>query len=294
MKNRIAAIGTFDGVHRGHRSVLEVMSDYAEKNDMEAVAVTFSRHPLALIDASRTPAELTPLWKKKKLLQEAGATPIVFEFDEKLRNTESRELIRELRDNHGVRALVVGYDNTFGSDGLNMSLDDYRRIGKEEGVEVLTAQEVKGVSSSAIRKAVEAGEVEKAAEMLGRPFSITGTVEKGHQLGHTMGFPTANINPAPETAIPKNGVYAAIVKTLDDGVKHQAMVYVGTKPTLRRGDALVVESHLIDWKGDLYGKPVTVRFLKRIRPEKIFDSIDALKRQMNEDLTECRTFFETE
>ena len=285
MRKRVAAIGTFDGVHRGHKSVLKALTDYAKAHDMEPVAITFNRHPLALIDPSRIPAELTPLWKKKKLLQEAGAMPMILNFDEPLRATTARQWMKHLREQFQVEALVIGYDNTFGCDGIHLSIEDYKNIGKEEGVDVLTADEIKGVSSSAIRKSVKAGEMETAHEMLGRPFSITAPVVRGNSLGHTIGFPTANIEIPDGAALPKSGVYAGIVKTLTDGVKHPAMINIGTRPTVMRGDHIVIEAHIINWNGDLYGKDITVRFLKRLRDEQKFDSIDALKRQLALDRT---------
>lgn len=282
-KKKVAAVGTFDGVHRGHRSVLSVLNAYAQEHDMEPVAITFSNHPLSIIDPNRTPSALTPLNKKRNLLKEVGATPLVIPFEESLRCFSAKEWMKHMKDEYNVVALVVGYDNTFGSDGVNLSLDDYKKLGSEVGIEVITAPEIKGVSSSAIRKAVLAGEVEKAREMLGRPYSITAKVTKGNSLGHTIGYPTANIDPPEGVAIPKPGVYAAIVKTLNDGVKHPAMVNVGKRPTVMRGDNTVVEAHLIDWFGDLYGKEITVRFIKRIRDEKKFDSIEALKNQLAND-----------
>ncbi|MCH5234884.1 MAG: riboflavin biosynthesis protein RibF [Muribaculaceae bacterium] len=280
MKKRVAAIGTFDGVHTGHLSVLKALTRYAGENDMEPVAITFKKHPLAVIDPSRIPTELTPLWKKKKLLQEVGAMPLVLDFDEPMRATTAREWMKRLRDEFQVMALVIGYDNTFGCDGINLSLEDYKIIGNEEGIEVLTAEEIKGVSSSSIRKAVKAGEMETAQKMLGRPFSITAQVVTGNGLGHTIGFPTANIDVPKGAALPKPGVYAGIVKTLDDGVKHPAMINIGTRPTVMRGNDTVIEAHVINWNGDLYGKDITVRFLKRLRDEQKFNSIDALKNQL--------------
>lgn len=287
MKERIAAIGTFDGVHRGHRSVLKVLIDYARLHNMEPVALSFRAHPLALIDPSRCPKDLTPLWKKKNLLKEAGATPMIIDFDEDVRATTAAQWMKRLHDEFGVKALVIGYDNTFGCDGVTLSLEDYKKIGAKENIEVLTAEEIPGVSSSKIRKTVLAGDVEKAGEMLGRPYSITSKVVEGNRLGRSLGFPTANISVPENQAIPKPGVYAAIVKTLNDGVKHPAMVNVGTRPTLMRGDDLVVEAHLIDWEGDLYGKEITVRFIKRLRDEKKFDSIEDLKVQLAEDRRAC-------
>lgn len=286
MKPKVAAIGTFDGVHRGHRSVLGVLTDFAKSQGMEAIAITFNQHPLALIDPSRIPNELTPLWKKKKLLAEAGALPHVLDFDEPLRATTAAQWMKKLKDDFGVKALVIGYDNTFGCDGVNLSIEDYKKLGEKEGIDILTAEEVKGVSSSAIRKAIAAGDVESAHKMLGRPYSITAKVEKGNNLGHTLGFPTANINIPEGQAIPKAGVYAAIVKTLDDGVKHPAMVNIGVRPTVMRGDDMVIEAHLINWQGNLYDKEITVRFLQRLRDEKKFESIEALRQQLDSDRRE--------
>lgn len=279
----IAAVGTFDGVHRGHRSVLKTLVELAGENNLEPMAFTFGSHPLTVIDPKRVPYSLTPNWKKRKLLEEAGASVMMLEFDEKLRSTTAQEWMKLLHDKYNVRALVVGYDNTFGCDGVNMSLEDYRKIGEKVGIKVYSASEIEGVSSSAIRKAVAAGDMETAGKHLGRPYSITSKVVKGNSLGHTIGFPTANIDLPEGQALPKPGVYAAIVKTLKDGEKHPAMVNIGTRPTVMRGDDMVIEAHLIDWNGDLYGQDITVRFLKKLREEKKFDSIDALKRQLQQD-----------
>ena len=289
---KAAAIGTFDGVHRGHRSVLKALTDYASEHDMEPVAITFDKHPLSLIDPLRTPGELTPLWKKKNLLTEIGVKPLVLNFDADLRNTTAYEWMRRLHDEFAVKALVIGYDNTFGSDGVNLSLEDYRELGRKVGIEVITAEEIKGVSSSAIRKAVAAGEMEKAAKLLGRPFSITSKVIKGKSLGHTIGFPTANIDPPEGVSMPKTGVYAAVVKILEEGKKYPAMVNVGRRPTVRRGDDIVIEANIIDWSGDLYDKDITVRFLHRIRDEEKFDSIDALRQQLEKDRSTVRNLIE--
>lgn len=282
----VAAIGTFDGVHRGHRSVLGALVDYSLEHEMTPIAITFSRHPLAVINPEKLPGELTPLWKKKKLLKEVGTVPLVFDFDENLRNTTALEWMQRLHDEFDVKTLIMGYDTTFGSDGINLSLEDYRRLGEKTGIKVLTADEIKGVSSSAIRKAVVSGHLEEAHEMLGRPYSITAKVVRGNSLGHTIGFPTANIEIPKGVVVPKPGVYSAIVKILEDGSKHLAMVNIGTRPTVRRGNDTVIEAHIIDWKGNLYDKEITVRFLKRLRDEKKFDSIDALKQQLHADKQE--------
>lgn len=291
MRERAAAIGTFDGMHKGHRSVIDVLTKYAREHGMEPVAITFDRHPLALIDPSRTPATLTPLAKKKRLLEEAGVTPIVFKFDDELRATTAHDWIERLNKEFNVKTLIVGYDNTFGSDGLNLSLEDYRRLGEEAGMTVLTAEEIKGVSSSAIRKAVASGHVEDALKMLGRPYSLQGKVVEGNKLGHSIGFPTANIKVEENRAVPALGVYAAEVKLPNEAKPLPAMVNIGKRPTVMRGDDVVIEAHIIGWKGDLYGKEISLRFLRRLRDEKKFDTIEALKAQLakdRQDVTEAQ------
>lgn len=291
MRERAAAIGTFDGMHKGHRSVIDVLTQYAREHGMEPVAITFDRHPLALIDPSRTPATLTPLAKKKRLLEEAGVTPIVFKFDDELRATTAHDWIERLNKEFNVKTLIVGYDNTFGSDGLNLSLEDYRRLGEEAGMTVLTAEEIKGVSSSAIRKAVASGHVEDALKMLGRPYSLQGKVVEGNKLGHSIGFPTANIKVEENRAVPALGVYAAEVKLPNEAKPLPAMVNIGKRPTVMRGDDVVIEAHIIGWKGDLYGKEISLRFLRRLRDEKKFDTIEALKAQLakdRQDVTEAQ------
>lgn len=284
----VAAIGTFDGVHRGHRSVITALTEYAKQHEMDPLVITFSRHPLQLIDPERSPAMLTTLAKKKKLLTEAGAQVKVVDFDESLRATTARQWMQYLYNDWNVRALVIGYDNTFGSDGVNLSLEDYRKIGEEIGLKVITVDEIKGVSSSAIRKAVKSGNMELACEMLGRPYSITGKVIHGQQIGQNLGFPTANVEIPEGVAIPKPGAYSAVVKILDDGSKYPAMVNVGTRPTLMRGNDLQIEAHLLDFSGNLYDKEITVRFLSRLRDETKFDSIEALKAQLETDRNNCR------
>lgn len=289
MSGYAAAIGTFDGVHLGHAAVLSFLKTIAAEKSLDPMAITFDRHPLALIAPERAPLAITTIRKKEELLANAGVKPLVIPFDENLRHTSARDWMRKLHDDLDVKALVVGYDNTFGSDGVTMSLADYKRFGDELGIEVLEAPFVAGISSSAVRKAIASGQISEANAMLGRRFLLPGIVVEGNKLGRTIGFPTANILPEAGIIVPGNGVYAAFA-TLPDGTRHMAMVNIGRRPTVRRGNSLTVEAHILNWSGDIYGHPLKLAFNNRLREESCFNSIDALRRQLEKDAEQTQFF----
>lgn len=287
MTQNAAAIGTFDGVHLGHSAVLETLRKESAKRGLESIAITFDRHPLSLIAPERAPKALTTIQRKEELIRKSGVTPVVIPFDRELRETSAADWMRLLREKYNVKLLVVGYDTTFGCDGLSFSISGYRKIGEGIGIEVIEAPFVAGISSSAIRKAISAGNVRAAAEMLGRQFSLGGIVVEGNKLGRTIGFPTANILPSPGIIIPANGVYAAKA-TLPGGSRHDAMVNIGIRPTIQRGDSQTIEAHIIGWRGDLYGNNIRISFHDRLRDETRFKSIDALRRQLETDLNNTK------
>lgn len=284
-----AAIGTFDGVHKGHLAVISKLKEVAEEKDIDPIVITFDVHPLSVIAPERTPAAVTSTEKKCELLRGSGVMALVVQFDEDMRKTTAKEWMRRLHDDYGIVALVVGYDNTFGSDGVTLSIADYKHMGEEIGIEVVEAPFVEGISSSAIRKALLAGDVERAAGMMGRYYSLSGTVVDGNRLGRTIGFPTANIQPLPGLTVPANGVYAALV-VLPDGSRRRAVVNIGTRPTVRRGDQRTVEAHIIEYEGDLYGHPLTIIFRKRLRDEMKFKSIESLRHQIEKDRETAKKF----
>ena len=289
MSGKVAAMGTFDGVHAGHAVVLSEVMEEARRNGLEPLAITFDRHPLALISPQRAPLAITTIEKKTELIAKTGVTPIVLPFDEKLRSTTARDWMRMIHSQFGVEHIVVGYDNTFGCDGVALSLSDYRRIGEETGITVSEAPMLPGVSSSAIRKAIAAGDIDEANRMLGRRFAIPGIVVEGNKLGRTIGFPTANMMPHPGIVVPGNGVYAAVAY-LPGGTRRDAVVNIGVRPTVRRGNNLTIEAHIIDWSGDLYGHQFNLVFHTRMREEIRFNSIDALKRQIEKDTSNAKLF----
>ncbi len=284
---KAATVGTFDGVHLGHRLVLDTLREEALRDGLEPIAITFDRHPLSLIAPERAPGYLLDTDAKRRLLDAEGVTPVVMPFNEQMRRQTAYEWMRRLHDRMGVRVLVVGYDNTFGSDGLSLDIGDYQSLGEVVGIRVVEAPVLAGVSSSAVRKAVASGEIERANEMLGRPYRLEGTVKGGNHLGSKIGFPTANL-PVPEgQIIPAEGVYAAEA-TLPDGQRRRAAVNIGRRPTIGDLRAPIIEAHILDYDGDLYGEHLALDLIGRIRGEQKFDSVEDLQRQLDRDVRQVR------
>ncbi len=281
-----ASIGTFDGVHRGHRLVVEMLLKEADERGLRPLIFTFDRHPLRVIAPDRAPAMLSDNETRHRLLTATGAREIVVPFTPELRHLTAREWMMILRDRYGVRLLVTGYDNTFGSDGRQLSHDDIAAIGRELGIEVTVAPCLPGCSSTAVRKALKEGDVVKAAEILGRPYTLGGKVVRGQQIGRTLGFPTANVEPPSWRAVPADGVYAADAVTAD-GSRYRAIVNIGRRPTV--GDHLppTIEANLLGFDGDLYGQTLELAFLRRLRDERKFPSLEELRRQLDRDREEA-------
>lgn len=306
----IVAIGMFDGVHAGHRHLLADLTGEARRRGLEPAVVTFDRHPLSVIRPERCPGLLTTSEERGALLREAGIGRIeVLRFDESMRSLTAAEFARDiLLPRLEAAAVMLGYDNGFGSDQLR-DADDYRRALAPLGIEVTQSSPFGGSgsdgptpASSVIRNMLTAGDITGANALLGRPYNLTGKVVPGKQLGRTIGFPTANVAPHPDKLIPAAGVYAA---TADvdrlNGVP--ALVNIGTAPTVNGpgSSRIIVEAHLdlagaatADTVGDtfkkydFYGKTMTLRLLHRIRDEKRFDSLDALRGALEKDLRTLR------
>ncbi len=290
--HRIAAIGTFDGVHLGHRAVVDYLVAEGRVRGLVPTVVTFSSHPLALVRPERVPKSLCHLSQRQQRLLHAGVRDvIVLPFDEPLRRMTAHDFIAMLHDRYGVDAIVLGFNNSFGSDRLR-DFEDYVNVAHGIGVDMLQAPryEYPGfgeVSSTAIRHLIASGDVTTASRLLGHPLSLSGKVVGGHRLGRTIGFPTANLDIDPACAIPAEGVYACRASISAPGsTKHyKAMVNIGYRPTIDASTQppLTVEAHLIDFTGDLYGKEITLDFICRLRPEQKFDSLDSLIAQLHAD-----------
>ena len=268
---RAVAIGTFDGVHRGHQAVVAA----AAGSGLVATALTFDPHPRIVL-GNRVEL-VTTLERRVELLTEAGAEDVlVVEFTPVLMRLEAEEFAELYLRALGVEAVAAGEDFRFGS----------RRRGdvpllERLGFRALAVSEVPGVSSSAIRAALAKGDVVAAAALLGRPYELDGTVVAGDQRGGTLGYPTANLALVPELACPRHGIYAG------EALGHRAAVSIGTNPHYG-GTERRIEPHLLDFGGDLYGRRLVVELWERLRDEAVFDSEDELIAQIGRDVDTAR------
>lgn len=287
---KAVTIGTFDGVHRGHRLVLDTLKKEAAARGLQPVAMTFDRHPLDLIAPDRSPGQLMSTGRKSEFIRREGVEPIILPFNERLRKMRAYEWLDYIHRKYDVDLLVAGYDNTFGSDGIDLSLADYKAIGSTVGIEVISAPEEEGASSSAVRKAVRSGDIAKAKSILGHRPEIEGRVMKGFHVGHEIGFPTANLQVSSRAVIPAQGVYAAEAFIEDNAAGHPAMVNIGYRPTFdgtgNESDHITIEAHIIGYDDDLYGRNVRLEFEDRLRDEKKFGSVDQLIEQLRKDREE--------
>lgn len=279
--------GTFDGVHRGHQLVLEKLIEKSRARGLRPVVVTFDRHPLAEIDPRRAPHILTRPDERDRRLRNLGVEVVEIPFTEEMRRLTATQWMSLLRKRYQARALLLGYDNTFGCDGTDLDICDYITMASALGIDIIEAPILPGVSSSAIRKALAAGKIDEANEMLGYSWSITGAVVHGRGVGRNLGFRTANICVDPRLQLPLPGVYATAV-TLPAGDELPAVTNIGTRPTFSDSGAVSIETHIPGYDGDLYGKLLTLRPLRRIRGEKHFDTIRELREQIAADIELCR------
>ncbi|MEE1259092.1 MAG: bifunctional riboflavin kinase/FAD synthetase [Paludibacteraceae bacterium] len=277
-------IGFFDGVHLGHRYLVSELSELAKKRDFASAVLTFRTHPRQVLHSDYIPSLLTTADEKIALLKDTGVDYVVMtEFTQDLSMLTAQEFMRLLHDKLNVRCLMIGYDHRFGHN-RSEKFEDYVRFGKEIGIEVVQSSPLVidgiNVSSSVVRKTISEGDVAKAAKLLGREYSLAGTVVKGFQVGRTIGFPTANIAYDDSRMLPKDGVYAARVAV--DSHLYDAMLYVGSRPTVNTGK-ISVEAYLFDFSDDIYGKKVNVCFMERIRESIKFNSVEDLKKQLEKD-----------
>ena len=285
---RIATIGFFDGVHKGHMFLFEHLTQLASERHLEPLIITFDTHPRAVLQSDYVPQLLTSLEEREALLSRFGEVKVLPFAD--ICHLTAAEFMAMLHDKMGVSVLLMGYDHRFGSDRLRHP-NDYHRLGEQYKIEVLTLGEfVEGelhVSSTEIRQALENGNILVANDLLGRPYTISGTVIHGNSIGRTIGFPTANVQvDDPHKALPKNGVYAVKIQVEGDSWR-SAILNIGTNPTVGN-QTVTIEVHILDFTGDLYGKKITLSVQRYIREEKRFDNLEQLREQITRDVDNIR------
>ena len=292
----VVTIGAYDGVHLGHRAVISQVRSRAGELGAAGVVVTFDRHPASVVRPESAPKLLTDAAQKLELLASTGVdATLVVPFDTATSTEAPADFVRRvLVDALAVRGVIVGEDFHFGHKrGGNVAL--LREMSSRHDFEVTPVRLVprsdgvdEAVSSSAIRRALAGGDMKRASAMLGRDHEVRGTVVRGDQRGHSIGFPTANVEVDPDICLPADGVYAGRV-ALPDGTRHVAAVNLGRRPTFHdRADHSLLEAHLLGFEGDLYGKELRVSFAEFLRGERKFAGVDDLRAQLQHDIAHVR------
>ena len=286
-------IGNFDGVHRGHQAVLGQLHTRAAELQLPATVMVFEPTPQEYFLSDMAPARLQRLRDKLSLFHELGVEQVVcLRFDHKLAEHDADAFVKDiLVEGLGVRHLVIGDDFRFGK-GRRGDFAFLQQAGRQHGFDVVSTHTLvengERVSSTSIREALAAGELDKAAQLLGRPYTIFGRIAPGQQRGRTIGFPTANVH-LHRSVSPVSGVFAVRVHGLEGQVL-EGVANLGTRPTVC-GNETVLETHLFDFDRDIYGHYVGIEFCSKLRDEKKFESFEALKQQIQRDAEQARQFF---
>jgi riboflavin kinase/FMN adenylyltransferase len=288
-KESVLTIGVFDGVHLGHRHLLAELLNQAREKKMLAGVMTFRQHPEDQLASGKKLPFLTDIETRVKLLQDAGIDFVVpLTFNAQLARLDARVFIELLRKYLKMRGLVIGPDFALGK-AREGDIGMLKKLGRELDFSVTTVSPLKlngeVVSSTAIRRALADGDMEKYHRLTGHPFSLHGRVVTGAGRGEGMGFPTANQDVSPGQAVPPDGVYAGLAHI--NGRVHQSMTNIGRNPTFGKNER-TIESFLLDYSGDLYGRELSVDFVSRLRGEIKFNNIEELKKQVTEDVKQGR------
>lgn len=287
------ALGTFDGVHKGHQQVIGAAVEHAREIGGTSLVFTFSNHPLSVVAPERCPVRLMTNADKEVVMEQLGVDVLVnIPFTKEILSVGAEDFICMLVDAYNPAFVVVGPNYTFGykNQGTPELLIE---LGKKYGFEVkihdAVCDTVELISSTLIRGYISEGNVEKTASLLGRNFRLTSTVVHGDARGRTIGFPTANLDIPSEAAVPNNGVYAVRAIT-EDGSVHSAVANIGINPTFN-GVYCHIEVHILDFARDIYNQQLTIEFLAKLRNEKKFSGIDALVTQLHQDVETAKKYF---
>ena len=311
---KVATIGSFDGVHRGHQCLLKQVREIADERGLKAMAVTFALSPKSVLGGSDM-ARLNSMEERVALLTQAGMDEVaLLNFTHEMAAMTAHDFMQQvLKEQLGVAVLVIGYDHRFGR-GRTDGFDDYVRYGRELGIEVVRGEACiengEAVSSTRIRHCITEGRVTEAAHLLGYNYKLCGTVVGGYRVGRKIGFPTANIGNTDNKLLPTDGVYAVRVNmqwTMENGKMTNApkmeenncqlstvncpfrgMLNIGHRPTVNNGEERSIEVHILDFEGDLYGQSLCVEFVERLRDEQTFGNLEALMAQLEADKEKVR------
>lgn len=289
------SVGVFDGVHNGHRMLINRMLEEGRARNLGGGVVTFHPHPVTVLRPGTPVAYLESLERRVELIRGAGANFVsVLQFTSELQQVSAADFTRLLVEDARMRLLVVGEDFRLGR-GAEGNVDALATIGKEQGFEVIAVpllphgDDAERISSTRVRTALAEGRMGDVAALLGRPYAIRGPVLHGDERGRTIGFPTLNIGVSADRALPPNGVY--VTRAHVAGHDLDAVTNIGTRPTFDDGTRRVVETHLLDFEGDLYGQIASIELLHMLRPERKFSGVDALVEQIQADVIATREWF---
>ena len=282
-----AALGVFDGVHRGHRAVIARVESEAAARGLSSAVITFRAHPQQVLRPQVPFRMLTSPEERETLLRQTGIDRVIFlDFTREMSLLSAFDFLQILSSHYQVKGLIIGYDHRFGHNRAE-GFDDYVKYGQRLGMEILHADELVTdagpVSSSIIRKLLVEGDLTTANHLLSYPYTLHGKVVNGFHVGRELGFPTANIDiDYPDKLIPANGVYATRI-VLPDGNRYNGMLNIGNRPTLNRPNDYSIEANLFDFSGNLYGSSLAVELIRYMRPEQTFADITALRAQLIAD-----------
>lgn len=278
-------LGMFDGVHLGHKSIIDELIKVGSENDLETAILTFWPHPRFVFNPDEDLKLLNTLEEKKSLIEKYGINNLFLkEFDEEFRNLTGEEFVRQiLIEKLNVKYLIIGYDHSFGKNKSG-NFELLQKLSKELGFEVEQMEAINihenNISSTKIRNALLKGKIQEANEMLGYPYSVSGIVAHGKKLGRTIGYPTANIETESIKLLLKKGAY--IVETIVKDQQYKGMLSIGTNPTVN-GEKLTVEVYILDFNEDIYGEKITVNFRDFLHEEIKFEGLEKLIERLDED-----------
>lgn len=297
-----ATIGFFDGLHLGHQYLLQQLRDLAQKRGEGSLVISFVQHPRQVLGNSVAPPLLMPRHHLPDLLRQRGVDRcILLHFSTEMASMSAQQFMQQiLVEQLQVRTLLIGYDHHFGRNSKQEGFEQYQAYGQALGLDVMRAEAFQlpeaqsgiapKVASSSIRLLLHQGKAKEAAQLLGRPYRIEGSVVQGRQNGRKIGFPTANLEPSPkEQLIPLMGVYATLAHL--DGKTYPAMTNVGRRPTFNNGEDISIETHIFDLDRQFYGSPMQLDFIDRLRDEQHFEGLEALMAQLARDEQKARHLF---